>query len=53
MGKWWRQTSRRIHIFYGKGNDNHELGTGFFVHKGIISAIKRAGFVPDRMSYII
>jgi hypothetical protein len=29
------------------------LGTGFFVHKGIISPLKRVEIVSDRLSYII
>jgi hypothetical protein len=27
-------------FFCGRGNENHELGTGFLVHKRIISAIR-------------
>jgi exonuclease III len=26
-------------FFYGQGNGDHQLGTGFFVHKTILSAV--------------
>jgi exonuclease III len=40
-------------FFYGKEKEKNEVGTGFFVHKRIISAVKRVEFISDRMSYII
>jgi hypothetical protein len=52
----WKGVARnlwKIRIFLWKGNENHELGAGFFLHKRIVSAVKKIEFVSDRLSYII
>ena len=37
-------------FFYGKGFENHQLGTDFFVHRRLVSAVKRIESVSDRLS---
>jgi hypothetical protein len=44
---------RIIHFSMDRGTGNYQIGTGFFVHNRILSAVRTAQFISDRMSYII
>jgi hypothetical protein len=52
MGERGTERVKDYTVSYGAGNEYHQLGTGFFVHMRIISAVNRVEFASDRMSYI-
>jgi len=53
MGQRGHSKNRAYNFFYGKGTENRQLGTGFFVHHTIVSAVKSVEFVGDRVPYIV
>ena len=48
-----RVRAGNYNFFYRKRNENHQLGTGFFVHYRVVSAVKTIESVSDKMSYIV
>jgi len=43
--------ARDYNIFFERVNENHQLGTGFFVHQRIVSAFKRVEVVKEDFLY--
>jgi hypothetical protein len=53
MGEGSTEQVEDFTFFYGERNGYHQLGTGFFVHKRIISVVRKVELISDRVSYII
>ena len=51
MGQSWHGKSRKLNFFYGIGNENQQLGTGFLYTE--VSTVNRVKSVSDEMSYMV
>ena len=51
VGKQWYFRIRELYLFYREGDVNQQLGTGFFVHRGIRSVVRGMEFISVPVSY--
>jgi hypothetical protein len=52
--RWDREGAVRAgdyNFFCEKGNENHQLGTGFLVPHRIVTAVQKVEFASNRVSY--
>jgi len=49
---WGTVRAGDYNFYYGKRNENHQLGTGNFVHHTLVS-VKEVHFVSDRVPYVV
>jgi len=53
LGKESRLSAGDYIFFCGKENENHQLGTGFFLDHKTVSEIKKIEFISDKVPYIV
>jgi hypothetical protein len=51
--RWDKEGAADYTFFYGNKSENHQLRTGFCGYQRIISAIKTAEFVSNRLPYMV
>jgi hypothetical protein len=54
--RWEKRGTKRAEDYtflYGERNEDYQLGTGSFLHKKFVSAVRKVDSFSDRMSYII
>jgi endonuclease/exonuclease/phosphatase family metal-dependent hydrolase len=53
MGEGWHRAGRGLYVFLWTGEWGSSVRDRFFIHKRIVSTVRRLEFINDRMLYII